>query len=158
MSSKGGKRPGAGRPKGTTGIKHQKTIVQETALEEVRKMIRENIPELLAVKLELAFGTYYEKEVTLPDGRTTVKVFKRSPDPKSIEWLVEMVTDKAKNRIELSGGIEVSGSTLDQERKKRLWEIAKGNSGLTREEEAEELAEIMGIEEEVKEKPKKKKK
>lgn len=90
------------------GSKHKKTIEQEMALEILRKEIRKYWGELIKTKVELAKGIYVEKKVPVGKGakKMLVIVYKKTPDGKSLEWLIEMVVGKPKESVEVSGEVK----------------------------------------------------
>lgn len=53
---RGGRRPGAGRPKGS---KSKKTVAREMAEEELRSIIKQHLPEMVASQLANATGLKY---------------------------------------------------------------------------------------------------
>ena len=56
---KGGKREGAGRPKGTTGIQHASTITKAQAREALREYVISQMPEMMAAQVAHAKGIKY---------------------------------------------------------------------------------------------------
>lgn len=53
---RGGSQPGAGRPKGTTGIKHKETISKEAAREAVRAVIMQHHERMLRSQIAHSIG------------------------------------------------------------------------------------------------------
>src|SRR5690606_22719834 len=51
-----GRRPGAARPKGTTGIKHASTISKEQAREAVRAVVQKHMDRMLRAQIAHACG------------------------------------------------------------------------------------------------------
>jgi len=88
--SRGGKRPGAGRPKGAvTRIKHDSLSAGE-------KRIGDRLPTLLDNLFALADGVKEERE--LPSGKTIV--YTTPPDLRANIYLVDRVLGKPTNRHE----------------------------------------------------------
>ena len=56
---KGGRRPGAGRPKGTTGIPQQSTIDKALHREVMRAVIVQHMPAMLEAQIKHAQGLKY---------------------------------------------------------------------------------------------------
>lgn len=90
---KGGKRPGAGRKKGS---KLAKTLEKEQALDFMRKEILKKFTPLLDAKLDLALGHYEMKK----DEEGEVRVYKKAPNGSAIEYLFAMVVGKPKEEVE----------------------------------------------------------
>ena len=93
--------------------KHKKTIEQEKALEFLREAIRDNLPELIQNKLELAKGIWVEKVVVLKDSkgkvtRTNARVYRVAPDSDAIEDLFDRVVGKPKQLVDLGGEFPMS--------------------------------------------------
>jgi hypothetical protein len=77
---RGGKQPGAGRPKGTTGIKHKETISKELAREVVRNLVTASLGPMVAKQIAHAQGIDH---FFLRHPKT--KQFEQVTDPKIIE-------------------------------------------------------------------------
>jgi len=103
MAKKGGKREGAGRPRGS---KDPKTIAKEKALEVLRnEILREWLP-LIQTKIALANGVYVIKPIRQAGRVVDVKVYKEKPDSQSLEYLFNMVVGKPKENLDLNLGIK----------------------------------------------------
>lgn len=87
------------------GSKNKKTIEQELALEFLRARIREYWEELINIEIELAKGIWVERKI----GKEIVKVYKKEPDSKTLEYLLSMVVGKPKETVEL----ELPNSLVD---------------------------------------------
>ncbi len=106
-SKRGGKRLGAGRKRGS---KSKKTIEQEKALEFLREEIRKHFPELIQNEIELARGIWVEQLVEIPTKKGKPKkfrarVYRKEPDIKAIENVLDRVVGKPKTSFELESGI-----------------------------------------------------
>jgi len=84
-----------GRPKSTATIKAQK--MREKLVNEVNKELQ----PILTAQLEAAKGLYYEK-IDL-DG--VIRIYKEKPDINAARYLLDQAIGKAKESVELSGGI-----------------------------------------------------
>lgn len=97
----GGRRPGAGRPK---GAKNKKTRLQRVAESEAKGIlinsILENWNELIATKMDLALGNY---KYTDADGK---RVFEGKPDNRAIDDLLVFVVGKPDQLLKLEGSID----------------------------------------------------
>ena len=88
--AKGGKRPGAGRPKGTTGIPQAATIEKSIARELIRQRILARMAPLVDAQLDNAEGI---KHFMLRDPETGQ--FQRLTDPDQIVAALNMPHDEA---------------------------------------------------------------
>jgi len=94
MQQHGGYRPGAGRPKGT---KLSHTLKTEKVRNYMIKQIEKEIRPILKAQVESAKGLYYEKKAA--DG--TITVYKKEPDTKTGEYLINQVAGKPKETMEV---------------------------------------------------------
>ena len=95
------------------GNKHRKTIEQEMALEFIRQEIRKNLPALIGDKIEIAKGIWVEQLVELPTKKGKpkkfkAKVYRKLPDPRAIEELLNRVVGRPKMSFEMEGQIPTS--------------------------------------------------
>jgi len=98
--ARGGKRPGAGRKKGS---KNKKTIAQEQALLVLREEILKEWGDLIKAKMNLAKGVYYEKKVVDKEtGETKTEIYRKLPDGASLEWLFSIVVGKPKESLDVN--------------------------------------------------------
>lgn len=108
MAKRGGKREGAGRPKGMSAIISERA--RSFALEKIEK----ELEPIIDASIALAKGIYVEGE----DG----KVYKQKPDTQAIKHLVDQIIGKAKESVDLnhSGKIGLadllSKSALDKKK------------------------------------------
>ena len=102
MGRKKGSPKTGGKKKGS---KHKKTIEQEQALSILRKMIREKWGPMIKAKIDLASGLYTFKFIEVEDKKGKIKkrvrVYRKSPDSKSIEDLISRVVGKPTERVEV---------------------------------------------------------
>lgn len=87
-----------GRPKGSES---EITRMKRLAREELTKKVHEKFGELIAAKFDLAQGHFvYVSETDPVTGQEIIKrIYKTSPDSKSIEYLMDQVIDKATQRF-----------------------------------------------------------
>ena len=97
---RGGKQPGAGRPKGTK-MKH--TLDALEMRKYLVKRVSKELEPILTSQIELAKGLWYEKIGI--DG--TIKIFKEKPDINASKYLFDQAIGRAKESVELSGGIKL---------------------------------------------------
>lgn len=95
----GGKRPGAGRKKGS---KSKKTIEQQLALGIMRERVLKKWDALIEAKMEMALGVFTIKYIPGKDGKKQrAKVYQKLPDSGSLEYLFSMVVGKPKENVDL---------------------------------------------------------
>src|SRR4030042_1062967 len=90
--AKGGVRPGSGRKK---GCKLKRTLAKEQAAVALEKLIMVKFGPLAETKIRMALGIFKEK--LSPDGKKQI-VYQSSPDTRSLEWLLERVVGKLKEK------------------------------------------------------------
>lgn len=92
MSTRGGRRAGAGRKKGLASIK----------AEEARKYLVDRVAgeleEILAGQIALAKGLFYEEV----DGDGVKRIYRKLPDPRSAAYLINQAFGRPKENIDLS--------------------------------------------------------
>lgn len=93
----GGKRPGAGRKKGSNAIAADKLR------EYIVNKVAQEAPKLLAAKLELANGVYLGKK-KLETGEI-VNVYQEKPDGNSLQYLFNQTIGKPRETVEIQGGL-----------------------------------------------------
>lgn len=118
---KGGKQPGAGRPKGsqnaaTISANEQKAIARDV----IREHIRGHIPAIIQAQVENAVGVPYmvlrapdgsfvratdEKQVdaALAAGNAAFKIYTKEPHTPAATMLLAYVADKPVEPVEVSG-------------------------------------------------------
>lgn len=123
MPGKGGFRPGAGRPKGSTGP--QKATIsanEEKALarEVIREHIRQHIPDIIRAQVENAKGVQYmvlrasdgsfvratdEKQVdaALASGDAAYRIYTKEPHTAAASMLLAYAADKPVEPVEHTG-------------------------------------------------------
>src|SRR4051812_18388233 len=132
----GGKRPGAGRPKGS---KSAKTLDKEAARELVRQMVYADLAPLLAAQLSHAKGLKYlvtrdkktgkfirvteamaKHKSTLADNEETIEVWEKDPSVQAFTDLMNRALDKPKEQeLEVKvTGMEELFARLDAGRKR----------------------------------------
>jgi hypothetical protein len=121
MGNLGGRRPGAGRPKG------QKQLDKLAAREELRKIVIANLTPLLAAQIEHAKGIKHmilrgkdgqfiratdEKQIdaALAIGESAYYLFTKDPSVQAFTDLMNRALDKPVEPVEVahSGGIELT--------------------------------------------------
>ena len=91
-TTRGGKRPGAGRKKGLASIK------AEEARSYTVKRIAEELEPILSAQIELAKGAYYEEI----DGTEGVRrVYKSLPDSRVAAFLINQLIGRPKETAEI---------------------------------------------------------
>jgi len=97
-----------GRPLGTVS---DETRIRQELRKKLTKLASDHAHELFDAKLDLAKGHF----VYVKDGITgEMRVYKKSPDGKSIEWILEQTIGKAKEFVEHSGDITVKDLVIDE--------------------------------------------
>ena len=94
MATRGGKRIGAGKPK---GHKASHTIETQETRKKIVQMISERTEELMSAKLALALG--YTKAITNEAGDIR-QVYTVSPDGNAIQYLLNQVIGKPRETIQ----------------------------------------------------------
>jgi hypothetical protein len=118
---RGGKRPGAGRPKGTTGIKQKATLSKEAAREALRVIVMREMDEMSAAQIAAAKGLKYlvarhKKGGTfrpvrnvleaIKDEEQIIEVWEHRPSTQAFTDLMNRALDKPKEQMQ---EIEVHG-------------------------------------------------
>lgn len=95
-----------GRPK------YAKTIAVEKLREFIVNKVAKEADNLLSAQLDLAKGVVIgSKEINKKTGKKEiVNIYSKEPDNKAIEYLFNQSIGKAKESLEISGGIKI---TLD---------------------------------------------
>ena len=121
---RGGKRPGAGRPKGRS-TRHKKTIEKEMAEEVLREKIRKRIDPILDAQLDNAQGIKYlvvrdkkkgkfirvtesMAKAKLGKGEEIVEVWEKDPSVHAFDSLLNRAYGQArkpKEEVDVSGNL-----------------------------------------------------
>lgn len=121
--AKGGARPGAGRPTGTTGIQHAETISKAQAREALRAVVISHMDEMLASQIAHAKGIKYlvaraakggkfekvspdkleEMLAGQDDGSVILEVWDKDPSVQAFTDLLNRALDKPADHVELTG-------------------------------------------------------
>ena len=89
MSTRGGRRPGAGRP--------PKHAIYESPIRAAERQIRDKLPWIVDKLLELVDGVHEEKMM----GENAVIVYKRPPDRQAAEYLVDRIMGKPSQPVDI---------------------------------------------------------
>lgn len=92
MTGKGGRRPGAGRPRGTI-----KRVRSEMPVQAAESKIRDKLPWLVDKLFELAEGVEVQKR----DRQGQTRVYSEIPDREAIKYLMDRVMGKPVQPIDL---------------------------------------------------------
>lgn len=95
----GGARPGAGRPK---GYEAEDTKIRREMKHAWLKLIQEHAEEIFKIHLDQAKGVYHE--VVTPSGK--IRVYRKAPNPMSLEWIMQHVWGLAPLKIDLEADIK----------------------------------------------------
>lgn len=94
----GGKRPGAGRKKGTS------SIIADRARQAAMEIIEKELKPILLASIALAKGVFVEGE----DG----EVYQTKPDVNAIKHLIDQIIGKPKESVDMNIGGEIKLSDL----------------------------------------------
>lgn len=114
---RGGKRPGAGKPK---GYKHQHTLEKEAQLELLRQRVLARSEQLWNAQMEHACGVSYmvlrasdgtfaratdEKQIdaACAAGATAFRIFTQAPNTQAFTDLMNRTFGKPPERVEMTG-------------------------------------------------------
>lgn len=97
----GGKRPGAGRPKGSLKEENKMRLLMKRMFVHA---IDGRFEEIIAAKLDVALGHYYEH--TGADG--VVRIYKKAPNPIMLKWIGDQIMGRAPQKLTLDGEIETN--------------------------------------------------
>ena len=119
---KGGKRPGAGRPKGTTGIQHQATRDKQAMREAIRRYVDKHLDKLMQAQLAHAQGIGHlftrdksGKFTRIEDEQAADRlltqgtegqdywIFMKDPSTAAFTDLLNRAVDKPSEHVELTG-------------------------------------------------------
>lgn len=115
---RGGKRPGAGLPK---GYKFQKTIEKELERERLRQLVVAHLEPMTLAQIEHAKGVSYmilrhpdgtfsratdEKQIdaACASGAQAFKIFTQAPNPAAYKDLMDRALDKPIEQVAMTGG------------------------------------------------------
>ncbi len=102
MATHGGKRSGAGKKRGT---KAAHTIQAETTREYFVTRVTEELEPIATAQIEAAKGIYVE-EIDQETG-DRIRVYRRAPDIKAGEYLLNQVVGKAKETVEVHSPVRL---------------------------------------------------
>lgn len=95
--AKGGKQPGAGRPKGTLSPKNLEIA---KAREYLTQRVVSELEPMISSHIELAKGIWMEElDPTTGERR---RVYKKAPDTRAAEYLVDQAIGKASQAIDVT--------------------------------------------------------
>ncbi len=97
MAGNGGKREGAGRPKGSKG---GHTLLAEQARARLIERVHSELDPILTAQIDAAQGLYYE-DVT-PDGKK--RIYKQKPDVNAAKYLLDQTAGKARENLDVTSG------------------------------------------------------
>lgn len=116
---RGGKRPGAGKPK---GYKHKGTIAKEEAREVAREIITAEMMPMLAAQIAHAKGLHYlvvrdkhtgkfirvteamaKHKQTLADNEEIIEVWEKDPSVQAFKDLMDRALDKPAEHVQIAG-------------------------------------------------------
>lgn len=92
---RGGKREGAGKPKGR---KDNATIAREMMREVLREMVKENLDSMVRAQIEKSNGVLVQKVEA-----GVQKIYSIPPDPQAFKNLIEQSVGKPTQSIEGTG-------------------------------------------------------
>ena len=98
-TQRGGKREGAGKPK---GHKASHTLEAQETRKKIVQMISERTEELMAAKFALALG---HKKAFKNQSGDIVEAYTVSPDGSAIEYLLNQVIGKPKETVLMDKGL-----------------------------------------------------
>ncbi|GEM_PF-4165870 len=98
-----------GRP---LGSENADTVTRRRMQKRWLKKVSKHGDKIFEAHLDLALG--HHKVETLPDG-TIIRVYKTSPDGKSLAWMQEQVWGKAEQPINLGGSLNLSSELSPEE-------------------------------------------
>lgn len=135
---RGGKRTGAGRPKGTVGVKHAATISKEQAREALRAIVLRDMDALVSAQLAHAKGLRYlvvrqkgsgkfvrvtEAMARAKEGsdEEIIEVWEKDPSVQAFTDLLNRALDKPKEQeqeLRITGELELVAPKLVEARKR----------------------------------------
>lgn len=93
--AKGGKQPGAGRPKGSVS---KSTALALAMREKLVERVNKEFKPLIDAKLDLALGYY---EAFTNDQGDVVRAYRKPPDNMAIQYLLNQAIGKPKETMDL---------------------------------------------------------
>jgi len=140
---RGGKRPGAGRPKGS---KEPKTLEKEAAREALRNMVKAKLQPMVEAQIANAMGIKYlvkrdaktGKFVTLDEAQAAqmiasgdvelVEVWEKVPNVQAFQDLLDRTLDKPTQHVDMKAEHSGAVALVDTlaEARKRLNEAKRG--------------------------------
>lgn len=104
----GGKRPGAGRPKGSLKEENKMRLMMKRMFVHA---IDDRFEDIIQAKLDVALGHFYEN--TGADG--TVRIYKKPPNPIMLEWIGDQIMGRAPQKLTLDGEIDTNQRNMTPE-------------------------------------------
>jgi len=96
MGTRGGARPGAGRP---VGARTPHTKESEAVRKAIVKGVKKGVKPILTAMIDLALGVWVEQK--MPHGKT--RVYRCKPDVHAAKYLFDQVVGKPKEMAEITG-------------------------------------------------------
>lgn len=126
---RGGKRKGAGRPSGTTGIKHAATLEKEASAALQRQIILERIRPLTEAQIDNALGVKYlvvrnkatgkferleaaDLAVRGESDKEVIEVYEKDPNVNAFKELMERTFGKAPQSVQLDATVRSDAEAL----------------------------------------------
>lgn len=106
--SRGGRRHGSGRPRGS---KAPRTVMVEQVRQELISQILDYWQPLIQTKIRLALGDYYIEKI---NNKGQKLVYRVKPDGKSINDLIEYVVGKPQQTIDNNINGTLTSPAIDQ--------------------------------------------
>ncbi len=103
MTKNGGKRPGAGRPKGSLSVKARLRLEMQAGFIDFVNKNRKNIWD---AQLKLALGVWIP--VRHPITGKVINVAQKPPDGMTLAWMQDQVYGRAPQKVEVEG--EMNGT------------------------------------------------
>lgn len=121
-----------GRPKGSISEATRKKYIMRQILVE---KVHEEIEDLLSAKFDLAKGHYmYVTKHDPETGKEIVeRIYKKAPDGKSLEYLLDQVIGKPTTPIEFSESNNVEDIELTEDEEQQIADALKGLNEFTKE-------------------------
>ncbi len=102
---RGGKREGAGKPKGSVA---SHTLLAQEMRRKLIEGLAANFDPILAGQIELAKGAFHAENPVLDEvtgNMVRAKIIKDKPDASVARYFIDQVLGKAKETVEVSGNL-----------------------------------------------------
>lgn len=96
MGKKGGKQPGAGRPKGS---KASHTLEASKARQYVIERVVSEMEPILTAQIDSAKGLWMEE---LDSDGVRKRIYRKAPDTRAVEYLVDQTIGRASQAIDVT--------------------------------------------------------